>query len=1150
VPTLRISHTGSHVEAMLEGHGPRQTVKRPFSFALTPQETEDIRWYLEDYRIYPVDPAPQIAKRIEQQMANVGRELFGKVLGGSDLWARVRGNLGDTRIEVETELADALIPWELMRNPVADQPLVLDVPSFVRCHSRPAVPPHPPHQGAGKIRILLVICRPGGADDVPFRSVARHLIRGLSETAREPFHLEVLRPPTFEQLAKRLREAKAQGEPFHVVHFDGHGRSGAVFFENSKVKGNAQLVKAADLGKLLHETRVPLLILNACRSASSEPPERPREADDEHQQIRQFGSFGHAVMDTGAMGVVAWRYNVFVDTAATYMANLYGSLASGLPLGEAATLARKQLSSGGRTIQDWTVPVVFEAAPAQLFPKSGEVIEITLQAPAAAESGLPHAPDVGFIGRDETILKLDRSFDEQNIVLLHAYAGSGKTSTVSEFARWYEQTGGLSGPVLFTSFEQHKTLPRVLDELGRMFEGMLAKNKIQWLTLDDGQRGDVALQVLRQVPVLWIWDNVEPIAGFPAGTASDWSVAEQTDLLDFLRAARATKAKFLLTSRRDERDWLHDLPARVPLPAMPFDERVQMTEELAKKLGRRLEDVEDWRPLLRFTQGNPLTLTVLVRQALHDGLTSREQIEGFVTKVQAGEAVFKDEASEGRTRSLAASLAYGFEHAFTEAERQQLALLHLFQGFVDVDALRMMGNPKAEWCLPEVKGLTRELGNALLDRAAEVGLLTTVGGGYYRIHPALPWFFRRLFEQCYSEGRVAATRAFVEAMGEFGNYYLRQYNQGNRDVIGALTAEEANLLHARSLARSNGWGHRVISTMQGLQILYQHTARTAEWSRLVEEIVPDFVDPATNGPLPRKEAEWTLVTEYRVRLAQQARDWGKAQGLQDMRVDWDRQRNGVILARPQQSWTTSEKRSVRTLAASLQNGADIQREQGLAACVDGYTEALSLAEQIDDGQAAAVSAFNLGRAYQDLTEIRNLAIAEHWYRRSFDLTGKEDPMGRAEALGQLGMVAYLRFREARAADRPHEERIGHLSKAEDYYTQALDMFPANAVRQLATTHNQLGAVYDEAGQIDIALDHDQKSIRYKEAMQDRFAAGQTRRNAALALAKAGRFDDAREWVQSALRDYQASENADQEVVKTLELLKQIESDLQATSPQS
>ena len=929
MPTLRIKHTGSRVEAMLEGDAPRQTDERPFSFTLSAQEAEDIRWYLEDYQIYPVDPTPKIAKRVEHRMAEIGRELFRLVLGGSDVWASVRGSLGTTRIEVETELGDNLVPWELMRDPVADQPLVLDVPSFVRSHSRPARQPHPPRQAVGKIRILLVICRPGGADDVPFRSVARHLIRGLSDAAREPFHLEVLRPPTFEQLAKRLRAAKAQGEPFDVVHFDGHGLSGEIFFENPELKRNAQPVKAKELGALLHATEVPLLILNACRSADSEPPEKPVETEDIHQQIRQFGSFAHAVMDTGASGVVAWRYSVFVDTAAQYMADLYAALASGLPLGEAATLARKQLGSGSRPIEDWTVPVVFEAKAFQLFPKTVEEtkqIVIKLNPQAIAQSGLPEAPDVGFIGRDETILALDRSFDEQSLVLLHAYAGSGKTSTATEFARWYRQTGGLSGPVLFTSFEQHKPLPRVLDELGRMFEGPIAKSGKPWLTLKDVERRAVALQLLRQIPVLWIWDNVEPIAGFPAGTPSAWSAAEQKELADFLRAARSTKAKFLLTSRRDERDWLHDLPARIELPPMPFDECVRMTEELAKKSGRRLDDVQDWRPLLRFSQGNPLTLTVLVGQALRDGLKTREQIVNFVRRLVAGESIFEDEASEGRTRSLAASLAYGFENAFTEAERKQLALLHLFQGFMDVDALRLMGNPDKEWCLPEVMALTREVGIALLDRAAEIGLLTSLGGGYYRIHPALPWFFRRVFKQYYSQTRVAATRAFVEVIGELGNYYQRQYEGGIRNVIGVLTAEEANLQHARSLARSNGWWDSVTSAMQGLQSLYAHTGRTAEWSRLVEEIVPDFVDPITDGPLPGQEEQWSLVTGHRVRLARQARHWTKAERLQSIHVDWDRQRAAAVLAKPQQGWMASEKSSVRALVASLHDRSQTQRE--------------------------------------------------------------------------------------------------------------------------------------------------------------------------------------------------------------------------------
>ncbi len=83
-------------------------------------------------------------------MAAAGRELFREVLEGSDVWASTRQNLRDTRMEVETELEDAPVPWEPMRDPAGDLPLALNVPSFVRCHSRPSLPPDPPKPMSGK----------------------------------------------------------------------------------------------------------------------------------------------------------------------------------------------------------------------------------------------------------------------------------------------------------------------------------------------------------------------------------------------------------------------------------------------------------------------------------------------------------------------------------------------------------------------------------------------------------------------------------------------------------------------------------------------------------------------------------------------------------------------------------------------------------------------------------------------------------------------------------------------------------------------------------------------------------------------------------------------------------------------------------------
>ncbi|MGA9351399.1 MAG: tetratricopeptide repeat protein [Anaerolineae bacterium] len=1225
------------IEVALEAEGlPRQTATVRFDFALNAQDQEDLRWYLEDYLQYPLDPAPTIAARIEKRTAEFGAELFRAVFQADDnarnLWAMLRTRLSNTRFEIITGVQEGrAIPWELIRDPDTDTWLALSARAFVHAQHQAAQLPQLPQTASGPVRILLVISRPIGGYDVPFRSVAIRIIKGLSGSAREAFQLDVLRPPTFEQLSRVLYAAKDAGQPYHVVHFDGHGmytevirpgevaemlrklsplllsgpRTGAygyLLFENPALEESVQLVDGPALGKLLVETGVPVLVLTSCSSAYAEAPDSPlaqagEEATDVHIRVRAFGSVAQEVMDAGVAGVVAMRYRVYVVTAAQFMADLYAGLAQGSTLGEAVTLGRKQLHAQAlRTIaydpiplQDWPVPVVYETAPIALFPKPAKeaTLTITLEAgDATPERGildpsLPPSPDVGFFGRDETLLALDRAFDSHSIVLLHAYAGSGKTATAAEFARWYALTGGVEGPVLFTSFEQYKPLARVLDQIEQVFGPALEAAGVHWLALPDAGRRQVALQVLHQVPVLWIWDHVEPVVGFPAGTESAWSTAEQQELLDFLRAARETKAKFLLTSRREERAWLGDLPARLTLPPMPIQEGVQLARALAEKHGRRLADMEDWRPLLRFTQGNPLTITVLVGQVLRDGLKTKEQIEAFVAQLRAGEAAFEDEESDGRAKSLGASLSYGFEHAFNEDERKKLALLHFFQGFVDVDVLRTMGHPKRDWCLPEVRGLTREDGIALLDRAAEVGLLTAHGGGYYTIHPALPWYFRSLFEQYYAptsspppqagpalsevegegerEGALAATSAFVEAMGELGNYYHSQYEDGNREVIAALTAEEANLLHARQLAlryarsatqdeaRRHGWWRRVIGTMQGLRTLYDHTGRRAEWRRLVEEIVPDFVDPVTDGPLPGREQEWSLVTEYRVRLAREARQWAEAKRLQRTRLEWDRQRAKHALSVPLEALDAAGRNAVRSLAESLYELGEIQRELGQPESVSTYEEACTLVRQLGDQPAEAAIAINLGRAYLTLPSIRDLARAEQWYRRGLELTAEHDKLGQSRSLGQLGLVAHERFKEGRAANKPKEELLRHLNDAAQFYHQALDLLPPNAVNDLATAHSALGAIYGEAGDFDRALSHYREAIRYSEAAGNVYAAANTRFNVALALAQAGRLADAREYAYAALRNFQTyGDRAAAEIQRTQELIGLIEQAMSKT----
>jgi hypothetical protein len=559
---------------------------------------------------------------------------------------------------------------------------------------------------------------------------------------------------------------------------------------------------------------------------------------------------------------------------------------------------------------------------------------------AALESGLPAGPDAGFFGRDETLLALDRAFDGHRVVLLHAWAGAGKTSTVLEFARWYALTGGTAG-VLFTSFEHHLTLARLLDQIGEQFGALLERSGVQWDTLDDGQRRDVALRLLAQVPVLWIWDNIEPVAGFPAGTDSAWTPAEQQELAGFLRdLADQTRCRVLLTSRRDERGWLGDLPVRVALPPMPMLERLELARAVASRQpsgAQAFLEVEDWRPLLAFTQGNPLTVTILVRQALRGHHTTRQQIERFVAELATGAAAVTDDAAQGRGASLAASLDYGFTRAFTDPERATLALLALFQGFTDIDTLRMMG--AGDDPVPAVAGLDRETGIALLDRAADVGLLTAHGNGYYAVHPAIPWHLHTLFEQHYgpdgSPPALHAARAWTTATRDLGNYYVSQYTQGHTEVTGVLGLEEANLLHARRLALTHGWHELIIGPMQGLLILYEHTGRAVEWRRLVAELVPEFTVPDTGGPIPGREDQWAILTNYRVRIARQARDWPAAGQLQHAVIAWQRGQ-AAALATPPGELDDRQRTRIGNLAAALGELGRILWEQGDPGCVQPY----------------------------------------------------------------------------------------------------------------------------------------------------------------------------------------------------------------------
>jgi tetratricopeptide (TPR) repeat protein len=1188
--TDRLDSQGTHgIEISFEASGlARQTVSASFDFSLSSQEQEDIRWYLEDYLLNPNSPAPQIARRIESRMREIGIDLFKKMFQSSedtrDLWSTVRPHVNETRLEIATSVTGAIsVPWELLWDDKIDRPLALRTQAFVRTHSQPTQPVRIRPGERDRIRILLVICRPGGGEDVPFRSVAARLLKGLNEDAHAGYSLEVLRPPTFQRLGLALRRAKAEGLPYDVVHFDGHGMyvdlrdmarrdielldrprartgpHGYLLFENSELTDKNEFVDGPSLGSLLAETDVPVLILNACRSAHAEPPLVPIAMQDEpknvHAEVRALGTLSQEIMDAGVAGVIAMRYNVHVATATRFVEDLYGQLVRGTSLGEAATIGRKQLEQdpmrdiGYRPVplQDWMVPVIYEAAPIALFAvnRSGR-IAVRLEdgvpslSASSVDSNLPSRPDAGFIGRDETLLAVDRAFDVHNVVLLHAFAGSGKTASAAEFGRWYSITGGVPGRILFTSFEHYKPLVRVLDELQSHFEDVFEERGIEWFALSSARRREVAIDLLRKIPSLWIWDNVESIAGFPTGTDSAWSVEEQEALLGFLREVPSTASKCLLTSRRDENKWLGDLPLRIEVPPMPLQERVHLARALAVKHGRHNVDIQSWRPLLQFTQGNPLTVTVLARQALRANMQTGQQIDDFVARLRLGESAFEDESTQGRSKSLAASLDYGFRESFSEIELKQIALLHLFQGFVETWNLAFMGDERTNSPVPELAGVTNKIAAALLRRAADTGLLTAYDDRSFTLHPALPWFLKQLFDRHHSGSRIRAVRAYVNAISQMGNLYAKEYDSGSSRVvlIARLRAHEPNLLYARLLATANSWWDELALIIIGLTRLYQADNRRGEWERILDDATKYFIDPVTGGPIAGQEKHWSVITDSRVRIALAARRFGDAEQLQRRCLTWDQELAQEILRVKPDSWDQQSRETVERLATAVELLAHILRDQNKVECIELYKEAIDLYRKCYNRQGEGSVAFNLGHAYVAVSDALNLDEAE----RSYELarTVWSDAGGQAACLGALGMLSHRRLEEEAKGNKSEEKARQYMREAVGFFVKALDLMPEDSYADLGTTHNALGTLFYIADNFRSAIEHYREAARCSELAEKPYETGLAQYNIALAFKYLGQSEDAHDYADAARKTLKALRGTEADILMVDKLLAELD----------
>lgn len=981
----------------------------PFDLAISEKDRELLRWYLEEYLLCPLAVYRDMAKTAESRMRGLGEELFAAVFREKEpfsLYNRVSNDLPNTRIIVQANTASGIaLPWELIRDPYLDVDLSYEAGAFVRGEEN--IKREPVELVGDRVNVLLAISRPDGEEDVAFQSVARHLLEAFANQSGR-VHIEVLRPATFEELGKRLR-AQTKEFRYHVFHFDGHGvfrpngapgtmrfgeGGGQVAFEDRRVTG-------AELGRVLAAAKVPLVLLNACQSGMT-------RAED------GVVSLGNELLRSGACGVVAMSYSVYVQTAAAFMKNLYENLRDGDDLAGAhkksiATLrdspARISALGTEENLQDWIVPVLFESVPVTPLPKQiGSRYSSAATVAEAEEFGVPQPPEYGFHGRDNVTLRLERVFQNNTVALLWGMAGVGKTTTAAAFARWWARTGALEGPVFFFSFEYHKTLAAVVGEIGRAYHAMLKANGIEWEHLSPKQQRRCVLDLLTQIPCFVIFDNFEPVSGFPTGTPSVWTTEEQDELREFLAELTRRKAasKVLITSRRETEPVLPPCPI-IPLGGLPRHEALEMAGAILTRHGltptaiRKLPAFDD---LLKFLKGNPLSLQVIL-PLLADGTKP----EALLTRLQAGTVALpvSDTTAQGRDTSLTASLTYRLE-SLSSCDTARLSVIGLFQGFVDADILAMLSS--ADAAPAEIVGLSADDWTGILSVAAEIGLMRVVGKGYFTIHPALPWFFHENLTTTFGDRLPALEKLFARVYGQYASWLDDQFETNPRLAMSLLSAEESNNLHALRLAQMQQQDGAISGILYGIKRLWKTQGRWEEFDRLLSNVESEAQN-ATGEPKGGRDHLWIVCLGMRQEIAHYRRDFKTVKTM--------------LLRLKNHYETVGDEKNVATALHQL--GIVAQEHRNFDDAEKWYRQSMEIKQRIGDEHGLAQTLHQLGRIAQ---ERRNFDGAEKWYRQSMEINERiGNEHGLSGTLHQLGMIA--------------EERR-NFDDAEKWYKQAEAIF--------------------------------------------------------------------------------------------------------------
>jgi tetratricopeptide (TPR) repeat protein len=834
--------------------GGQQSDSFPLALPLTADDMADLRWYLETYHQFPGAGDHARAEGVQAKLVDWGRRLFDAAFGTAG-GANVHRNLMDAADEQQAalltlgaEAPDVLgQPWEMMRD--GQGPLVFRGVTIRR-----------QLKGSGKsrryqvrlpLRVLLIVSRPTDISFIDPRNSIGPLLDALAGLPVGSVKVDFCDPPTLPGLEQMISAARKAKSPYHIVHFDGHGTYlpltgvGALAFERDDAK--MDLVSGKAVGDLLSRLKVPVVLLEACRS--SDLSERP-----------VFGSVAPALLGSGVGSVIAFSHAVHVKAARLLVQRFYQELADGLTVGRALEEARAALhadrsrwlhhgpNAESVQLEDWFIPQLYQVGddPALVTAARGgkrrrPTSEIQEERGEPALPDFPPPPMYRFHGRAQELLDLERCFRRHAAVVVTGMGGMGKTALAREAAHWWLRTGRFESAV-FCSFEQKAGAERVVQLLGQALEGDTfgaRPAEDQWQT---------AVSLFRRRRVLLVWDNFE--STLPIYQRGEQDGSAPLSLVAFGDEARARvlrlygeltadlpKGGRLLVTCRPEDTGLPGVkefplgglarPDSLHLLAAIFDQKGIATE----RPGYERAEID---ALLKALGDHPLSVALVgphLKTLTPAGIRAEfgQLLERFTDPT----------APEARNRSLLASLEFS-KKRLSAAARKVLPYLAWFEGGVFEQGLLLFAElTPADWT-----PIRSELVATALLGVEELGEFTTP---YLRFHSTLPYAARaaEIADPEAAEQRFLAVYLRVRQMVE-------EALRGRRPAAGmALMArEEANLRAAIARAFRRGDRTEGQSLADTLLTYLQRAVRLRERDALiqwVQEQMPqgDRLDSAT-----------------------------------------------------------------------------------------------------------------------------------------------------------------------------------------------------------------------------------------------------------------------------------------------------------------